>query len=181
MLCYQLPSKDFKVEQFKDALHGALAKLNVSPDSVEILRFLEGKLSRKRGPVPGACFLLFKDPASFHQFMSKMNLGSIMLLEGEAPECQPTLEIPIYQKVVEKDRFDKLDNTLESSADYQAFLHTLEKPVPKLISAEARLEQAENNKNAPELDDKDPKKTALLVYLKELDKKQKDQRLQRKR
>lgn len=162
------------MDQFRESLLQFLEKLQLDMSDVHILHFMEGKLSRKRGPVPGACFLSFKKPQSFHMFASVMKSGEIPFLIGESPECQPCLEVAVYQRVEERDRQDKLQGTIESSSDYKAFCEQLDAPTSKLPTAEARLVAGESLSSSSSLTDKekDPKMSALIMFLREKGRKQ---------
>jgi hypothetical protein len=117
----KLPSKDFNLERFTEELTQFLNTLNIKKSDVDILSFMEGKISRKRGPVPGASFLSIRDPAAFHCFTSALRADNgPAFLAGEPPDCQPSAEVAVYQRCVEREhRHDKLDNTIESSTDYK--------------------------------------------------------------
>ena len=151
-----------------------LGRLNIPVADVDVIRFMPGKLSRKRGPVPGAAFLSFKHPSSYHNFMSAMQMGSVSLLEGEDDDCQPVAEVAVYQKTVDRDRSDKLESTIENSNDYKAFCESLEAPVAKVVSAEAKLEAGQSLSSVNEEMEKlkDPKMSAIVVYLREKGKRQ---------
>lgn len=106
--------------------------------------------------------------------MSNFKNSTVPFLPEESDDCQPVVEVAVYQKIIERGRHDKYESTIESSSDYMAFCEQLNSPAVKVTSAEARLEAGQSFTTSSTLTEaeKDPKMSALVVYLREKGRKQ---------
>jgi hypothetical protein len=147
------PTKDYTKEIFEQNLHAVLNTLTTAgtPSSttwmsdVHVDHFIEGKISRKRGPVNGAGFIAFTDESLFQLFKTQCP-ATIPFLADEN-NCQPEITPALYIKTFrQKEKVDvKYGNTYLEDPEFIAFQERASKP-DSVLKAEAIAALAEKDK-----------------------------------
>eukprot|EP01041_Mallomonas_annulata_P005261 gene5261-10528_t len=120
----KLPSTSFNKENFTENVHRVCNSLNISISNVDILHFMEGKLSRKRGPIPGTGFISIRDEESAVLFLSNCP-NPILFLED--------VQLAPFQKVPKPPRVDKLSDTIYEDEEYKLYYDPSTLDTPTLL------------------------------------------------
>lgn len=113
-------SREFTRELFESCLQRTLHALGLDAKIFHLEHFIEGKISRKRGPIYSAGFISVADPSAKEVFLSKA--ASAPFLPDDSYGMPEVTEAP-FNKVFKKDKPDKLAGSYETDPEYLAFLN----------------------------------------------------------
>ena len=168
----KLPLSNYDHSTFQNDLEKFCAKLQLAPESFRFEHFIQGKLSRQRGPVPGVGFFSTDEDAAK---IVLTNSQQVPFYEGDMN--QSDVFLALNQSMFKaKERMDKVVGTFESDPEYLAFVAREEAPPQKRVSAEVLLDQkaaaakaalAAGTPVSPSSVVNDPRQSALLCFLRE--------------
>lgn len=159
----KLPFQDFTLENFQKCISSVCDKLGCNPELLQIDHFIQGKLSRKHGPVHSAGFVCVKDEELLKNLL--LNCPVLYPFIEDDLSNQPELSLAPYQKNFRtKEKVDKYIGTYETDPEYEKFLKKIESPAQRLPSAETMLDSKIQEKTTQ---NNDAKQVPLLKFLRE--------------
>eukprot|EP01036_Dinobryon_divergens_P027961 gene27961-36829_t len=115
-------------------------------DAFQVEHFVEGKISRKRGPIYGAGFIAVNSEEQYTLFLNIVP-AKYPFIEVDDINAQPEVGKAPNQRVFRiKEKPDRHLNTYETDPEFIAFKAILEKPEEKRVSAELQLDAVNSKK-----------------------------------
>eukprot|EP01039_Chlorochromonas_danica_P011378 gene11378-12708_t len=117
-------SRDYRREQFDSCLEAVAKALDLDIKHFFVEHFIEGKISRKRGPVSSAGFVSISDPQASQVFLQQCPLNRPFLSDDLYGQPEVTLA-PYAKAFKQKEKVDKIVNTYESDPEFALFQQRL--------------------------------------------------------
>eukprot|EP00597_Dinobryon_sp_UTEXLB2267_P014758 CAMPEP_0170110526 /NCGR_PEP_ID=MMETSP0020_2-20130122/7907_1 /TAXON_ID=98059 /ORGANISM="Dinobryon sp., Strain UTEXLB2267" /LENGTH=407 /DNA_ID=CAMNT_0010335831 /DNA_START=137 /DNA_END=1360 /DNA_ORIENTATION=+ len=175
-LCVRkLPVRNFDRSDFEKCIDRlcSIEGSGFQRDSFLFEHFIEGKISRKRGPVFGAGFISVKSEVQFLLFLNTVP-SKYPFIEVDSIDSQPEVCKAPNQRVFRfKEKGDRHVDTYETDPGFIDFKSSLEQPVEKRVSAERQLDlsnakkEKESEQSRAALALEKIRSSPLLKYLRE--------------